>query len=105
MTPKAAKNATQVLTWKTPIMVRNSPTKPVRIIDQDEAVQLTAVIAALQQTGVAASVKRASADLAAGFIAPVADGTVGDLANRQNQVMETVRASVAAQSAALTAAA
>lgn len=72
---------------------------------QAEAVQLTAVIAALQQTGVAASVKRASADLAAGFIAPVADGTVGDLATRQNQVMETVRASVAAQSAALTAAA
>ena len=72
---------------------------------QAEAVQLTAVIAALQQTGVAASVKRASADLSAGFIAPVADGSVGDLANRQNQVMETVRASVAAQSTALSAAA
>jgi len=72
---------------------------------QAEAVQLTAVIAALQQTGVAASVKRASADLSAGFIAPVADGQVGDLANRQNQVMETVRISVAAQSAALTNAA
>ncbi|MDB5623602.1 MAG: hypothetical protein JWR39_2165 [Devosia sp.] len=72
---------------------------------QAEAVQLTAVIAALQQTGVAASVKRASADLSAGFIAPVADGQVGDLANRQNQVMETVRASVAAQSAALSTAA
>lgn len=72
---------------------------------QTEAVQLSAVIAALQQTGVAASVKRASADLSAGFIAPVADGTSADLANRQDQVMETVRASVAAQSAALTAAA
>lgn len=72
---------------------------------QAEAVQLTAVIAGLQQTGVAASVKRASADLSAGFIAPVADGTVGDLANRQNQVIETVRASVAAQSTALSAAA
>jgi len=72
---------------------------------QAEAVQLTAVIAALQQTGVAASVKRASDDLSAGFIAPVADGQVGDLANRQNQVMETVRASVAAQSAALSTAA
>ncbi len=72
---------------------------------QTEAVQLSAVIAALQQTGVAASVKRASADLSAGFIAPVADGTSVELANRQDQVMETVRASVAAQSAALTAAA
>ena len=72
---------------------------------QTEAVQLSAVIAALQQTGVAASVKRASADLSAGFIAPVADGGSADLANRQDQVMETVRASVAAQSAALTTAA
>ncbi|KRA44920.1 hypothetical protein [Devosia sp. Root635] len=72
---------------------------------QAEAVQLSAVIAALQQTDVAASVKRASADLSAGFIAPVADGRSGDLASRQDQVMETVRASVAAQSAALTAAA
>lgn len=72
---------------------------------QAEAVQLTALIAGLQQTGVAASVKRASADLSAGFIAPVADGQVGDLAVRQNQVMETVRASVAAQSAALSTAA
>lgn len=72
---------------------------------QAEAVQLTAVIAALQQTGVAASVKRASADLSAGFIAPVADGASADLASRQDRVMETVRASVAAQSAQLTEAA
>jgi hypothetical protein len=72
---------------------------------QAEAVQLSAVIAALQQTDVAASVKRAAADLSAGFIAPVADGRSGDLALRQDQVMETVRASVAAQSTALSAAA
>lgn len=72
---------------------------------QAEAVQLSAVIAALQQTDVAASVKRAAADLSAGFIAPVANGGTADLANRQDQVMETVRASVAAQSAALSAAA
>ncbi|WP_332698997.1 hypothetical protein [Devosia sp.] len=72
---------------------------------QAEAVQLSAVIAALQQTDVASSVKRASADLSAGFIAPVADGGTTDLANRQDQVMETVRTSVAAQSAALTQAA
>jgi len=72
---------------------------------QTEAVQLSAIIAALQQTDVAASVKRASADLSAGFIAPIADGRSADLANRQDRVMETVRASVAAQSAALSAAA
>ena len=70
-----------------------------------EAVQLTAVIAALQQTSVAPSVKRASADLSAGFIAPVADGGSADLVSRQDQVMETVRSSVAAQSAALSTAA
>jgi hypothetical protein len=70
-----------------------------------EAVQLTAVIAALQQTSVAPSVKRAAADLSAGFIAPVADGRSADLALRQDQVMETVRSSVGAQSAALSAAA
>ncbi|KQN73764.1 hypothetical protein [Devosia sp. Leaf64] len=72
---------------------------------QSEAVQLSAIIASLQQTGVAASVRRASDDLSAGFIAPVADGQSADLMNRQGQVMETVRASVAAQSAALSAAA
>ncbi len=72
---------------------------------QSEAVQLSAVIAALAQTDVAGSVKRAAADLSAGFIAPVADGQSADLANRQDRVMETVRASVAAQSAALSAAA
>ncbi|ODT68316.1 MAG: hypothetical protein ABS75_21030 [Pelagibacterium sp. SCN 63-23] len=72
---------------------------------QAEAVQLSAIIAALQQTDVAASVKRAATDLSAGFIAPVADGRSADLASRQDQVMETVRASVAAQSTALTAAA
>jgi len=72
---------------------------------QAEAVQLSAIIAALQQTDVASSVKRAATDLSAGFIAPVADGRSADLASRQDQVMETVRASVAAQSTALTLAA
>ena len=70
-----------------------------------EAVQLTALIGAMQQTGVAASVKRAAGDLSLGFIAPVADGSSPDLVVRQDQVMETVRASVAAQSAQLSAAA
>lgn len=72
---------------------------------QAEAVQLSALIAGLQQTDVAASVKRASADLSAGFIAPVADGASVDLANRQDQVMNTIRTSVAAQSQQLSAAA
>jgi hypothetical protein len=70
-----------------------------------EVVQLTAVIAALQETGVAPSVKRAAQDLSLGFIAPVADGGSAALVSRQDQVMETVRNSVAAQSAALTQAA
>src|SRR5688572_3474571 len=70
-----------------------------------EVVQLTAVIAALQETGVAPSVKRAAQDLSLGFIAPVADGGDAGLVSRQDQVMETVRNSVAAQSAALSTAA
>lgn len=70
-----------------------------------EVVALNAVISALEQTSVAPSVKRAAADLSLGFIAPVADGGSQDLVNRQDRVMETVRASVAAQSAALTQAA
>jgi len=70
-----------------------------------ESVQLNAVITSLQSTDVAPSVKRASADLAAGFIAPVADGGSSDLVNRQDTVMGTVRESVAAQSSQLAAAA
>jgi hypothetical protein len=70
-----------------------------------EVVQLNAVITSLQQTDVAPSVKRASADLAAGFIAPVADGGSTDLVSRQDTVMGTVRESVAAQSTALSQAA
>lgn len=72
---------------------------------QAEAVQLSALIAALEQTDVAPSVKRAAGDLSAGFIAPVADGRDAGLVERQGQVMETVRASVAAQSLALSQAA
>lgn len=70
-----------------------------------EVVQLTAVIAALQETGVAPSVKRAAQDLSLGFIAPVADGGNAGLVIRQDQVMQTVRDSVAAQSTALATAA
>jgi len=71
----------------------------------EEAVALAGVVAALEQTSIAPSVARAAADLSAGFIAPVADGTSADLAGRQDQVMATVRESVAAQSKALSEAA
>ncbi|KKX31790.1 hypothetical protein [Rhizobium sp. LC145] len=70
-----------------------------------EVVTLTGVIGSLQQTSIAPSVKRAAEDLSLGFIAPVADGREADLANRQDQVMETIRASVAAQSRVLSQAA
>jgi hypothetical protein len=70
-----------------------------------EVVQLNAVITSLQQTDVAPSVKRAAADLAAGFIAPAADGGSTDLVNRQDAVMGTVRDSVTAQSTQLAQAA
>ena len=59
----------------------------------------------MEQTSVAPSVARAAADLSVGFIAPVAGGGTAELAGRQNQVMDTIRASVAAQSEALSAAA
>jgi hypothetical protein len=71
----------------------------------EEAVRLAGVIAALEQTSIAPSVSRVAADLSLGFIAPVADGRTPDLAGRQDQVMATVRASVDAQSKALSEAA
>jgi len=70
-----------------------------------EVVELNAVVAALQETGVAPSVKRAAQDLSLGFIAPVADGGDAGLVSRQDQVMVSVRTSVDAQSAALSQAA
>lgn len=70
-----------------------------------EAVKLSGVISALEQTSIAPSVMRAAADLSVGFIAPVADGMTGDLAGRQDQVMATIRTSVEAQSKALSEAA
>lgn len=69
-----------------------------------EAMSLMGVIASLQQTSVAPAVKRAAAGLASGFIAPAAGGR-GDLADRQTSVVGKVESAVAAQSAALSAAA
>lgn len=70
-----------------------------------EAVALTGVITSLAQTSIAPSIRRAADDLSLGFIAPVPDGGAADLVNRQNQVMDTVRTSVTAQSKALAKAA
>lgn len=70
-----------------------------------EAVKLAGVISQMQETSIAPSVRRAAQDLSLGFIAPVADGNSADLATRQNQVIDTVRQSVDAQSQALASAA
>ena len=70
-----------------------------------EVVALSGVITSLEQTSIAPSVKRAAEDLSLGFIAPVADGRGADLADRQDQVMQTIRASVSAQSQVLSQAA
>lgn len=70
-----------------------------------EVVALSGVITSLEQTSIAPSVKRAAEDLSLGFIAPVADGQAADLADRQDQVMQTIRASVSAQSLVLSQAA
>lgn len=70
-----------------------------------ELVRLAGVIAALQETSVAASVRRAADDLSLGFIAPVADGQSTSLVARQDQAMANIRASVAAQSEVLSLAA
>jgi hypothetical protein len=70
-----------------------------------EVVALTGVVTSLNQTSIAPSIRRAADDLSLGFIAPVADGQAADLASRQDQVMETIRTSVAAQSKVLSQAA
>jgi len=70
-----------------------------------EAVALTGVIASLQETSIASSVSRAADDLSLGFIAPVADGRSQELADRQDQVMQSVMSAVQAQSTALKSAA
>jgi hypothetical protein len=68
-------------------------------------VALTGIMTSLAQTSIAPSIRRAADDLSLGFIAPVADGSDANLVNRQDQVMETIRTSVAAQSKALAKAA
>ena len=64
----------------------------------EEAVALAGVVTSLQQTSVAPAVRRAADDLAGSFIAPVADGGSEDLRTRQETVVGSVAAAVAAQS-------
>ena len=71
----------------------------------EEALGLAGVVASLQQTSVAPAVRRAADDLAATFIAPVADGGSAELRERQALVVGSVSSAVAAQSQALAAAA
>jgi hypothetical protein len=70
-----------------------------------ESLAVTGVIANLQQTSVAPSVKRAAASLMSGFIAPAAGGRSTDLADRQTAVVGKVESAIAAQSQSLSDAA
>ena len=83
----------------------SAPIEPRGTAFAEAAVELSGVIAALQQTSVAPAVKRAAEDLAQGFIAPAADGRTAALAERQSDVVGKVERAVATQSAALAAAA
>ncbi|SMC99936.1 hypothetical protein SAMN06297251_11733 [Fulvimarina manganoxydans] len=71
----------------------------------EEAVQLSGLITALQQTSVAPAVKRAADDLGRSFIAPVADGSDPALRVRQSEVVGRVEEAVRAQSVQLSQAA
>ncbi|WP_188906999.1 hypothetical protein [Aureimonas endophytica] len=64
----------------------------------EEAVKLSGLITALQQTSVAPAVKRAAEDLGKSFIAPVADAADANLQTRQTEVVGKVEAAVKAQS-------
>ncbi len=66
-----------------------------------ESLAVSGIIANLQQTSVAPSVKRAATSLMSGFIAPAASGRTADLADRQTAVVGKVEGAIAAQSASL----
>jgi hypothetical protein len=70
-----------------------------------ESLAVSGIIANLQQTSVAPSVKRAATSLMSGFIAPAAGGRTSDLADRQTAVVGKVEGAIAAQSASLAEAA
>ncbi len=71
----------------------------------EEAVALAGIITALQQTSIAPSVKRASQDLSASFVAPAANGGSEDLVGRQEAIVTRVEKAINAQSKALSRAA
>ncbi len=71
----------------------------------EEAVKLSGIVSAIQQTSVAPAVKRAAEDLGKSFIAPVTDGADAALQSRQSEVVRRVEAAVKAQSVALARAA
>ena len=71
----------------------------------DEAVALAGVISKLTQTSIAPAVRRQAEDLSRSFIMPAVTGLSADLRDRQSQVLEEVRETVAETSAALAAAA
>ena len=71
----------------------------------EQAVALSGLITALQQTSVAPTVRRAAEDLGRTFIAPIADGVDDDLRTRQSEVVGRVETAVQAQSQALATAA
>jgi len=71
----------------------------------EEAVALSGLLTALEQTSVAPAVRRAAEDLGGSFIAPIADGSDADLRERQSRVVGTIEAAVRAQSDALAQAA
>lgn len=66
-----------------------------------ESLAVSGIVANLQQTSVAPSVKRAATSLMSGFIAPAAGGRTSDLAERQTSVVGKVEGAIAAQSASL----
>ncbi|GGA36869.1 hypothetical protein [Pelagibacterium lentulum] len=96
---------TQHLAAMRELVSASGPVQPRADRFAEELVNLTGVIAALQETSVAPSVRRAAEDLSLGFIAPVADGQSASLVFRQDQAMANIRSSVEAQSAALAQAA
>lgn len=75
------------------------------LVFAEQAVDLSGVITDLQQSSIAPAVRRQAEDLARSFIAPAPDGASVGLAERQSQVVVSVRAAIETSSAALVAAA
>ena len=87
------------------IVSGSGPIEPRSNVYANEAVALAGVIASLQQTSIAPSVKRVALDLTAGFVAPAASGQSADLAARQTAVVSRVQKAVRVQAKGLAQAA